>query len=402
MTGFLVRSPVPIVMLWGVDGVMIYNDAYSVFAGGRHPQLLGSKVREGWPEVADFNDNVMKVGLAGGTLAYRDQELTLYRAGKPEQVWMNLDYSPVLDESGAPAGVIAVVVETTERVLADRRAAAEQDRLAPAAAADARLRRRAAGPQHVFEYVNDAYVRISGRDELHRPQRARGFPGPGGPGLLRTAGSGLCHRRGGRRARHGAAPCRAASEVQYIDFVYQPIRDDQGAVTGIFVGGYEVTDAHRGLPRRLRELNADLERQVIQRTQARGMTWQLSPDLMGALNAEGLFRDLQPGLADRAGLVRGGGRRQSILELLHPDDLERTRAGFALTQHRPAGDPLSQPLSHQGRRAIAGSPGSACRRTGWSIAAAATSPRRRRPAGGAGARPRRRCASRRRWRRSAS
>jgi hypothetical protein len=34
-----------------------------------HPQLLGSKVREGWPEVADFNDNVMKVGLAGGTLA---------------------------------------------------------------------------------------------------------------------------------------------------------------------------------------------------------------------------------------------------------------------------------------------------------------------------------------------
>jgi hypothetical protein len=39
------------------------------FAGARHPQLLGSKVREGWPEVADFNDNVMKVGLAGGTLA---------------------------------------------------------------------------------------------------------------------------------------------------------------------------------------------------------------------------------------------------------------------------------------------------------------------------------------------
>ena len=38
---------------------------------------LGRKVREGWPEVADFNDNVMKVGLAGETLAYRDQELTL-------------------------------------------------------------------------------------------------------------------------------------------------------------------------------------------------------------------------------------------------------------------------------------------------------------------------------------
>ncbi|CAM3195059.1 MULTISPECIES: ATP-binding protein [Methylobacterium] len=119
-------SPVPIVLLWGADGIMIYNDAYSVFAGGRHPQLLGSKVREGWPEVADFNDNVMRVGLAGGTLSYKDQELTLHRYGRPEQVWMNLDYSPVLDEAGQPAGVIAVVVETTERVLAEQRLTASQ------------------------------------------------------------------------------------------------------------------------------------------------------------------------------------------------------------------------------------------------------------------------------------
>jgi PAS domain S-box-containing protein len=120
VTETLLRSPVPIVLLWGMDGVMIYNDAYSVFAGGRHPELLGSKVREGWPEVADFNDHVMKVGLGGGILSYRDQELTLYRHGRPEQVWMNLDYSPVLNEAAQPAGVIAIVVETTQRMVAER------------------------------------------------------------------------------------------------------------------------------------------------------------------------------------------------------------------------------------------------------------------------------------------
>ena len=91
--------------LWGDDGIMIYNDAYSKFSGGRHPELFGSKVREGWPEVADFNDNIMKVGLAGETLAYRDFPLTLYRHdGRPEQVWLNLDYSPLLDETGAGRG----------------------------------------------------------------------------------------------------------------------------------------------------------------------------------------------------------------------------------------------------------------------------------------------------------
>ncbi|HVF84044.1 MAG TPA: PAS domain S-box protein [Sphingomicrobium sp.] len=128
-TAILLRSPVPMVMLWGEDGIMLYNDAYSVFAGGRHPELLGSKVREGWPEVADFNDHVMKVGLAGGTLQFRDQELTLYRTGKPEQVWMNLDYSPVAGENGEPAGVLAVVIETTERLRAEHELRAREERL---------------------------------------------------------------------------------------------------------------------------------------------------------------------------------------------------------------------------------------------------------------------------------
>ncbi|MFC1456773.1 PAS domain S-box protein [Microvirga arabica] len=112
----MLRSPIPMVLLWGEHGVMIYNDPYSVFAAGRHPRLLGSNVLEGWPEVAAFNAHVMKVGMAGGTLSFRDQELILHRKGVPEQVWMNLDYSPVIDESGQPGGVLAIVVETTDRI----------------------------------------------------------------------------------------------------------------------------------------------------------------------------------------------------------------------------------------------------------------------------------------------
>jgi len=111
----VLRSTVPIVTLWGEDGVMIYNDAYSEFAGGRHPQLFGSKVREGWPEVNDFNDNIMKVGLAGQPLSYQDQELTLNRRGVPEPAWMDLSYSPILDEGGKPCGVMAIVIETTAK-----------------------------------------------------------------------------------------------------------------------------------------------------------------------------------------------------------------------------------------------------------------------------------------------
>jgi PAS domain S-box-containing protein len=120
IVNFMLDSPLPLVLLWGKDGYMIYNDPYADFAGGRHPMLLGEKVVEGWPEVADFNRNIMKQGLAGKSLSYKDQTLTLYRNGKPEEVSMNLNYSPVMGEYGKPEGVMAIVVETTERVVAEQ------------------------------------------------------------------------------------------------------------------------------------------------------------------------------------------------------------------------------------------------------------------------------------------
>ncbi|WP_440588109.1 PAS domain-containing protein [Candidatus Burkholderia verschuerenii] len=123
----LLASPVPIVMLWGRPGTMIYNDAYSVFAGGRHPFLLGKPVEEGWPEIAEFNRNVVDTCLSGATLSYSDLRLTLHRSGLPEDVYMDLHYSPLADDDGKPAGVISIVFETTGKVLAEeRRDAAER------------------------------------------------------------------------------------------------------------------------------------------------------------------------------------------------------------------------------------------------------------------------------------
>ncbi len=342
IVGFLLRSPVPMVLLWGPEGKMIYNDAYSVFAAKAHPRLLGSKVLEGWPEAADFNAHVMAVGLAGGTLAFRDQELTLYRTGEAEQVWMNLDYSPVIDEAGAPAGVIAIVVETTERVLADRRIAAEQARHREMLRHMPGFIGIVRGPDHVHEYVNEAYVAIARRaDIVGRPFRevfADLEDQPFGSLLdqVWTRGEGVALR--GMEVR-----LLGDAEPQYVDFVFEPIRDEKGAVSGIFIGGYEVTEAARATralresEARLLELNADLERQVLERTQARGMSWRLSPDLMGALDPEGYFRTSNPAWQKILGWSEAEVARTSIFDLLHPDDREPTRKGF----DQPVG---SQPL----------------------------------------------------------
>jgi PAS domain S-box-containing protein len=241
----ILHSPLPIVTLWREPGVMIYNDAYSVFAGGRHPVLLGSNVREGWPEVADFNDNVMRVVLSGKTLSYEDQALTLLRSGTAERVWMNLDYSPVLDESGTPVGVIAIVVETTAKVKAQQWLMGERDRLRSMFEQAPGFVAMMHGPDHVFELTNPAFLQLVGhRDLLGKPVR-EALPDIQGQGfyeLLDGVFTTAVPFSG------TALPVKLQREPdkdpedRFVDLVYQPIRDADGVVTGIFAQGTDVTE----------------------------------------------------------------------------------------------------------------------------------------------------------------
>ena len=127
-------------------------------------------------------------------------------------------------------------------------------------------------------------------------------------------------------------------ETRYLDFVFQPMKNEAGNVTSIFVEGVDITDRHRSeealraSEARLLQLNADLERQVIERAQARGLTWKLSPDLLGALNSNGYFETANPAWESVLGWTEAEVVSMSIFDLLHPDDLQHTRAGFELTQ----------------------------------------------------------------------
>ncbi|NSL70233.1 hypothetical protein C6Y62_00160 [Hyphomicrobium sulfonivorans] len=116
----ITASPVPMLVLWGPEGTMIYNDGYASFVGSRHPSLLGQPVLVGWPETADFNQRVIENVLAGESLSFRDKHFTLRLHETPQDVWTNLDYSPILGDDGVPSGVLAIVADTTPWVYAER------------------------------------------------------------------------------------------------------------------------------------------------------------------------------------------------------------------------------------------------------------------------------------------
>ena len=197
------------------------------------------------------------------------------------------------------------------------------------------------GPEHRFVLTNPAYQRLIGHRNVIGLTAREAVPEAEGQGLFDLLDNVFATGEAfvGRDVKivlqrsAGGPP-----ETRYLDFVYQPIKDAAGNVTSIFVEGADITERHsseealRASEARLRQLNADLERQVIQRAQVRGLTWKLSPDLLGALNSKGYFETANPAWESVLGWTEEEVVSMSIFDLLHPDDLEHTRAGFELTQ----------------------------------------------------------------------
>ncbi len=260
----LLRSPVPMVLLWGPDGYMIYNDAYAPIAGHRHPALIGAKVREGWPEVAAFNDNVMNVVLAGGTLAYRDQELTLFRNDAAEQVWMDLDYSPLVDAQGIPQGVIAIVGETTSRVmaLAALEQSEEQFRVFAQAMANQAWASRADGNLYWFNDQVYRYVGVAA-GVLDGPTAWGDYIHPDDLDVAAACWADALAR---------AVDYEVEFRIRRHDGAYrwflaraQPVRDAAGATVGWVGTNTDINDL-RETENALRIVNETLEAQVAART----------------------------------------------------------------------------------------------------------------------------------------
>lgn len=127
VVALMLRSVVPMTLQWGREGLMIYNDAYCDIASTRHPDLLGQTIGHAWTELADFRQRVVHRVLDGHALSYRDEYFALVRNDRVEDVWLDIDYSPVVDAAGMPVGVLAIVKDTTERFRTEQRLSIAQE-----------------------------------------------------------------------------------------------------------------------------------------------------------------------------------------------------------------------------------------------------------------------------------
>lgn len=125
------------------------------------------------------------------------------------------------------------------------------------------------GPDHVFDLVNPAYFRLVGARELIGKAFAEALPDAAKQGYLDLLDE--AYRSGKPFTQRGAryaiqSDPHTPTDERYVDFVCQPTRDENGAVTGIFVEGSDVTE-HIRQTKRIAALG-DLSEQLRDLTDA--------------------------------------------------------------------------------------------------------------------------------------
>lgn len=121
--GICLNSRFPMLIWWGPELIMLYNDAYRPILGlTKHPQALGRRGQASWPEIWPIIGPMLQGVLTNGEATWsNDQLLVLDRNGYLEECYFTFSYSPIRDERGQVGGVFTAVTETTAQVTSARR-----------------------------------------------------------------------------------------------------------------------------------------------------------------------------------------------------------------------------------------------------------------------------------------
>ena len=150
----MLESQFPMLLIWGPEMVVLYNDACIPLEGERHPDALGRTAQECWPEAWHILAPKLKSVLEKGAKLYFENELIpILRQGSLTDFYWTYSYSPVRDAAGAVCGILVISQDVTAKLKAER----ERDTIA------ANLKNRAgehhrwaggsgpAGPIHLCE-----------------------------------------------------------------------------------------------------------------------------------------------------------------------------------------------------------------------------------------------------------
>src|SRR5829696_8429084 len=103
-------------LIWGREGILLYNDASRLLLGSRHPAALGNSVLTLFPEAQSRITPVLERVFDGETVRIDDQHMSFHQDHAAREARFTACLSPLHDERGEIVAVSAIAFEISDRI----------------------------------------------------------------------------------------------------------------------------------------------------------------------------------------------------------------------------------------------------------------------------------------------
>ncbi len=319
----------PLLDLWGLSGEQAIGKNFHEL---NYPGDLSAKLQRQIQEVIQTRERLV--------------DETPYTSPTGTQGYYQYIFSPVIGSDGT----VEAVAGSTRDITDFKRLQAEHERLARTIEGErAKLAAIIAqapafictlrGPNHVFELANQRYYEIVGKRDLIGKAVLEALPEVKGQGFIELLDQ--VYRTGQTYAGTEMPLLLRESEGgpldrRFVNFIYQALREPDGAISGIFVHGMDVTE----MVLAREALRQSEERRRLALDSAELGAWHLDPATM-TLETDERFRAI-------FGVAAPVDYEQAVARI-HPDDRDRVRDAV-LAASRPV-DP--QPFALEYRVTLA-------------------------------------------------
>jgi PAS domain S-box-containing protein len=238
MIGVMLDNPFGMYIAWGKDYTQLYNDGYRPILGAsKHPHALGISTRETFKEIWHIIGSMFDGVLQGKAVGFPDFMLPLNRNGFVEECYFDFSYSPIRKDDGEVGGVLVTVIETSDKKKAEQALKASEQRFrdtvrqAPVGITILR------GTEFIVEMANDAYLQLVDRKETEFVGHPLFQSMPEAQGVVHSLLDNVLSTGLPYQGNEVPIPLKRNGrlEVFYFDFLYHPLKEEDGTISGIMV-----------------------------------------------------------------------------------------------------------------------------------------------------------------------
>jgi PAS domain S-box-containing protein len=275
IVGLIFASGKPMFVVWGPSRALLYNDAYVPLLGSKHPGALGQPYFSVWPNAQNELSPLFDRLFGSMVVDLDDISITFDRDEGAPDAHFALSYTPIRGHGNQVVGLLCIHSETTDappgKVLEPR----DHKRLAQMFDQAPSFIAVLSGAEHRIELANAGFLKLLGNRNVVGKSIDEVLPDRDAPEFQALLDHAFITGERVVRAEVRIAleeSADAGGAESFVDFVFQPITDGIGNITGIFVHGSDVTDrVHDEAVLRIREShlheeNADLGRLVTERS----------------------------------------------------------------------------------------------------------------------------------------